>query len=122
MKYMLVKFSYYGHENQVELYDMENDPLQLENICRLSNEKMSEKCGNILSEFEPYLERMRVCSGKTCQQKNWIIFIIYLILKQKIKDLNFFFINLIIINKNKKINLYLKNKYNKFYFLLNINN
>ena len=69
-KYMFVKLSYYGHENQVELYDMENDPHQLENICRISNEKTSEKCRNILSELEPYLERMRVCSGKTCQQKN----------------------------------------------------
>ena len=44
-KYMFVKFSYYGHENQEELYDMENDPLQLENICRLNeNQTTSEKC------------------------------------------------------------------------------
>ena len=67
---MFVKFSYYGHENQEELYDMENDPLQLENICRLNeNQTTSEKCKNILSELEPYLDRMRVCSGTTCQKK-----------------------------------------------------
>ena len=47
-KYLFVKLSYYGKDNQVELYDMENDPLQLENICRLNeNQITSEKCRGV---------------------------------------------------------------------------
>ena len=45
---MFVKLSYYGKDNQVELYDMENDPLQLENICRSNeNQTTSEKCRSV---------------------------------------------------------------------------
>lgn len=55
--YSYFKYSYYGDENQVELYDMNNDSSQMENICKTDGKgKQSERCIKLLSELDPKLE------------------------------------------------------------------